>query len=388
MNDVIQDNIVGIGLANTGSQAVIEHNLIRNNNQPGGASGTGIYTDQFVGGSTVSNVLVTQNTFSGNDDAGVDVSNTDFAHGVSGLDVSDNSFDSNGRGVLLFNTHNSSVQGNSITNSTLTGSAAVRLFDGNNNLGITHNDLIAGPGHGIRLSDILLTPSSGVVINENNIENFPLDGLLVDSGSHVGTVDATCNWWNSASGPTNPSNPSGTGEPVVGDANFTPWLLAPAPGGACHGVVSTPGKVTGGGQVQGDPVFSATGALLSVPAVIPSAAGLPAQATFGFVVTCCAPKGNLEYDDHPMGVTIKAKSIDSLVISSPGTSCPVTPGSQHAEFTGTAAVTRSTGMTIEPFTVDVNDCGEPGTADTFNIKTTTYSNGGTLIGGNIQVHKQ
>jgi hypothetical protein len=50
-------------------------------------------------------------------------------------------------------------------------------------------------------------------------------------------------------------------------------------------------------------------------------------------------------------------------------------------------VIRSTGTTTESFTVDVDDCGEPGSADTFGIKTTTYSNGpSTLIGGNIQIH--
>jgi hypothetical protein len=62
----------------------------------------------------------------------------------------------------------------------------------------------------------------------------------------------------------------------------------------------------------------------------------------------------------------------------------------HAKFTGTATVIRSTGTTTEPFTVDVDDCGEPGTSDTFHIKTTTYSSGllpSTLIGGNIQIHR-
>jgi len=79
-------------------------------------------------------------------------------------------------------------------------------------------------------------------------------------------------------------------------------------------------------------------------------------------------------------------SVDGLSISSPGTSCPLTPGSKHAKFTGTAAVIRSTGTTTEPLTVDVDDCGEPGTGDTFGIKTTTYSNGPSLlIGGNIQI---
>ena len=393
LNNIIQDNIVGIGLANTGTLALIKHNLIQNNNQQPGiaASGTGIYTDQFVGGPNVANVLITANKFSGNDDAGFDSSNTDFlTGGVSNVVITDNKFDSDGRSVVLFNTHGMTFDGNSVTNSTLTGSAAFRVFDNNTDLTVTNNDLITGVFHGIRISDPLGFPSSRVKINENNIENFRSgDGLLVDMGSTTDTVDATCNWWNDASGPTNPTNPGGTGEKVEGDADFTPWLVAPAPSGACHGgVPSTPGKVTGGGQVEGDPVFSALGALLSAPAVIPSAAGLPAQATFGFVVQCCPARGNLQYDDHTMGVTINAKSIDFLAISgSSGTSCPAVPGSQHAEFTGTATVKRSTGTATQPFTVDVDDCGEPGTMDTFKIQTTGYVNGGTLIGGNIQIHK-
>ena len=200
----------------------------------------------------------------------------------------------------------------------------------------------------------------------------------------MGVLDATCNWWGDASGP-GPVG-SGSGARVTPNVDYAPWLTAPAPGGACVGG-ATSGKVTGGGQIQGDPMFSPLGDLLSVPALIPSLADPGAQATFGFVVTCCAAKGNLEYNDHSMDVRIKAQSIDVLIISSPGTSCPATSGSKHARFTGTAAVIRSTGTNTEPFTVDVDDCGEPGTADTFGIKTTTYSNGpNTLIGGNIQIH--
>jgi hypothetical protein len=393
VNNIIQDNIVGIGLANSGaSQAVIRHNLIRNNTRPGGASGSGIYTDEFVGGSTVRNVLIEENTFSGHSGTGgaINISNTDFLNGgVFDLDVTSNVFDMNSRAFVLFNTHTSTFDGNTITGSTYVGSADVRIFDDNSDLTFTNNDLSGGAGHAARLSVVLTGgPSSNVQFHLNNFENYALTGLTVDAGSHSGTVDAECNWWNSRTGPTNPNNPNGTGEEVVGDADFTPWLLARAPGGACAGITNTPGKVTGGGQVQGDPVFSPLGDLVSVPALIPSLANPKAQATFGFVVTCCAPKGNLEYDDHEMGVRIKAQSISGLSISSPGTSCSTTSGSKHATFTGTASVIRATGTTTESFTVDVDDCGEPGTMDTFGIKTTTYSNGpSVLIGGNIQIHK-
>jgi hypothetical protein len=52
-----------------------------------------------------------------------------------------------------------------------------------------------------------------------------------------------------------------------------------------------------------------------------------------------------------------------------------------------ADVIRPSITTREPFTVDVDDFGEPRTADTFAITTTSYSNGPSpLIGGNIQIH--
>ena len=47
INNIIQDNIVGLGLANhpAGTQAVVQYNSFRNNTRPGPASGHGICTD-------------------------------------------------------------------------------------------------------------------------------------------------------------------------------------------------------------------------------------------------------------------------------------------------------------------------------------------------------
>ena len=146
---------------------------------------------------------------------------------------------------------------------------------------------------------------------------------------------------------------------------------------------STTGKVTGGGQIGSDPVFSATGVLLSTPALVPSLASLGAQASFGFVIQAGAPPtGNLEYNDKPADVRIKVISYSGLLITGGGCGA-----NTHAEFTGSAEVTHLGVTTTENFTVRVDDCAEPGTADTFRISTTSYSNGGTLIGGNIQIHK-
>jgi hypothetical protein len=243
VNNIIQMNIVGINISNNGtSQVLIQHNLIQNNNQAGPATGQGIYTDEFTSGHRVNSVLVSENTFKGNNVAGIDVSQTDAANGVFGLDVSANSFDGNGRAVLLYDTHQSTIHNNSITNSTEPVSAAIRILDNNTDLSIMNNNLVSGLGRAIRLTDTLgmdqpgAHPSSNVVINKNNIgatSNSFLTGLTVDAGSHVGTVNAICNWWGSPTGPTNASNLGGNGEAVVGDANFKPWWTVPSQTSPC-----------------------------------------------------------------------------------------------------------------------------------------------------------
>ena len=364
LNNIIQDNIVGIGLANSSaSQALIQHNLIQNNNKPGAASGTGIYTDEFVGGSTVKNVLIKENAFIGNVDAGIDVSNTDPTGGVFNLEVSTNSFDANGRAVLLFNTHMSTIHNNSITNSTNALSAAIRLADNNSGVSILSNDLVNGAGHAIRLNlfGFVGGPSSGVVINENNIgtvgsASFFGDGLLVEVGSHVGTVNAECNWWGSPSGPFNmPNNPTGTGEEVVGDADFTPWLAAPAPGGACIGGVPS-GKVTGGGQVR----VNMTGG----------------KGTFGFNAKSDSGvgSGHLNYLNHVSGAHLDCK-VTFVTELTPTT----------AKFEGTC----SPNSAAMSFMAEVEDNAKQGkNADKFKI---TYGTNvdeggpGPIISGNIEI---
>jgi nitrous oxidase accessory protein NosD len=90
VNNVIQNNIVGIGLANSGAaQGLIRHNLIRDNTRPGRASGSGIYTDEFSGGPIVRDVVIEENAFTGHAGVGaaINISNTDFANGVSDLQV-------------------------------------------------------------------------------------------------------------------------------------------------------------------------------------------------------------------------------------------------------------------------------------------------------------
>jgi len=305
--------------------------------------------------------------------------------------VSGNTFDGNGTTACLqlfgsqfglVPSDHVTVSGNTFNNCNVYG---IQLSPDIHHIFITNN-MISNNVEGVNTRDITLWNVTGleIHINDNNITNNTSFGVR---NGQMGVLDAECNWWGAADGP-GPVG-SGSGDNVSPNVDFTPWLIAPAPAGACVGGVSAPGKVTGGGQIPGDdPIFSPLGALLSLPALIPSLADPNAQATFGFVAKCCPPTGNLEYNDHEADVRIKAESINGLVIRSPGDSC-MPAGGKHATIGGTAAVIRSTGTATEDFTVEVDDCGEPGTADTFGIKTETYSNGwpipSTLTGGNIQI---
>jgi parallel beta helix pectate lyase-like protein len=259
-NNIVQNNVLGIGLANTGvSQVRICQNLIQNNNQPGSATGTGIYTDQYVCGNNLgvrpcSDFLIDDNAFKGNDTAGIDISDDDPTYGVTNIEVSTNTFDNNGRGVMLFNADSVSIHNNDITNSTTVGSGAIRLQGGEDGVTITNNNLDGGKGWAIRLTNAAgLGPSSNIVINENNIANFDGDGvgpnpggLEVTANSYDGTLDATCNWWDDPCGPYNVQhNATGPGEEVRDpndNVTFISWLIAagPAPvsgNGTCTGTM-------------------------------------------------------------------------------------------------------------------------------------------------------
>jgi hypothetical protein len=123
-------------------------------------------------------------------------------------------------------------------------------------------------------------------------------------------------------------------------------------------------KITGGGFIQ------------SV------SAGLTAN--FGFVAQNTKPNASLSYhDDGALGGPIDVHSAN--------TSAPmVSFAGNCGQFSGDAKVNQQPGYR---YTVSACDNGEPGTgSDTFSIMVTgpmfSYSNSGTLTGGNIQVHKQ
>jgi hypothetical protein len=137
---------------------------------------------------------------------------------------------------------------------------------------------------------------------------------------------------------------SGTIDPGEPCAEATKIWVLPA---------TTPGQATGGGWIATE------GATVSF--------GFNATSTTGSGLA----KGNCNLIDDGTRTHIKCLTVEALVV-----------GATHATFFGTATVNG----VLTRYRIDVNDFGEPGTLDTFEIHTGSgYTAAGTLDGGNIQI---
>jgi hypothetical protein len=107
-------------------------------------------------------------------------------------------------------------------------------------------------------------------------------------------------------------------------------------------------------------------------------------ATFGFNVQrkdeTDPIKGQLEYQNHATGENVHSVTIDTLLILDTDEDGE----NDTAIFSGTC-INNQVPCTFE---VRVEDRGEPGVNDTFQISGTVITpTSGTLLGGNIQIHK-
>jgi hypothetical protein len=235
-NNILRDNVVGLFLANDtaggANQTIVERNLFRDNDQPGAAAGSGIYADEFTAGATLTNVLITNNTFLSHDGTGGAINLSSTAAGSqTNIAMTNNLFGGNSRALVAFNLVNSSFTGNEVTNSNFTGSADLRIFNGVSNFQITNN-ILSGNGtdlRGMRISDLGLPGglANNITFAQNSVSNYGTAGVIVDAGAYAGGLNAEFNWWNSATGPTHPNNPAGTGQVITdpdGVVDFSPFL--------------------------------------------------------------------------------------------------------------------------------------------------------------------
>lgn len=87
-------------------------------------------------------------------------------------------------------------------------------------LSITGNDIYSnttGIGVGPKVS--------GVEAQFNNIYNNTAFGVNVWDQTGTSSINATNNWWGSATGPTHSSNSDGTGDAVSDNVLFDPWYI-------------------------------------------------------------------------------------------------------------------------------------------------------------------
>lgn len=241
INNIIQDNIVGLALSNnpSGSQAVIQYNLFRNNTQPGAASGHGIYTDEYVSGFGigVEDVLIANNDFVNDNGAvtgtwGIGISNTGPVP-FTALQIQYNTFTSSSlasRGMYFYNTDSSSIKANDIRNKTNYG---IGFFGGNDDIFITCNTILNN-NRGIYVGDAFTGQNSNITINDNNIGGNAAAGLEVATGTYENGADLTLNaennWWGSVTGPSNPPLPGDPQNNVVdpdGVVDYIPFRTAP-----------------------------------------------------------------------------------------------------------------------------------------------------------------
>lgn len=259
INNIFQNNIAGLGLANAGaSPAIIQQNVFIDNNLAGGASGSGIYTDQYVGGA-VANVVISENLFENNQNAAIGLSNTDTSNPSASIVISNNEITNCGRGIYLFSTIDSAIIDNNITNLTVPSdgglSTAIGIYGGVSNLEILRNNLQNGAQYGVRFNDFIgASPNRGITVHQNNLVGFAGAALHAEEAPLDVDGYATCNWWGDATGPYNDVlNPSGSGSSATGAVlygDFSPWLSSPGPSGPCGNSPPTVNKTFSPNTVQ------------------------------------------------------------------------------------------------------------------------------------------
>jgi hypothetical protein len=221
------------GITGETSGSTFADNIIHDNLNIPGYAGAGI----LLWGDNDNNVI-TRNKIYDNDRQGIFIGHSDIAKISTGNSITYNVIYNNGLyryangpdaseyGIQLWNGDNNLIERNEIYDHDdwfpspgFDFAQGIYLFDSNGNeikcnylhdnnygVGIWRPGRAAGANH----------------INCNNIVGNTGYGVRTFDGPP--SVDAENNFWGSASGPTHPSNPAGTGDKVSDNVDFDPWL--------------------------------------------------------------------------------------------------------------------------------------------------------------------
>ena len=170
--NVFQGNTIGINL--NGSSPVVDHNCIRDNNRPGSAAGTGIYSDQGL-----VNAVISANAFVGNDAAAITLIG-DGLGSVTNVRVEKNTSNGDGDMISL-----EGVTGSTISKNTSTGAVGSAIYIEFDNSGLTveKNTLKAGDDEGIAINAGGGPMNDQITLSKNTITGGALSNA--DGGIEV-----------------------------------------------------------------------------------------------------------------------------------------------------------------------------------------------------------
>jgi hypothetical protein len=164
-----------------------------------------------------------QCSVTGNTASGFINSNGLGGSNLSHLTVSGNTFIGNRKGVNIWgNSTYITISDNDLSSSREQG-VSIKGQD----IDITGNEINDNGDVGISI-DRHVIDTERVTILCNNVHGNANYGVKVNAALVAETVNAEYNWWGDASGPFHPtSNPSGTGNAVSDLVDYDPWLSAP-----------------------------------------------------------------------------------------------------------------------------------------------------------------
>jgi hypothetical protein len=266
------------GAAAGGDQTIIEANYV-----------TGTTSSAIIFNASATNGHIVRNNVLAGNATGIVISQGE--HQITGNTINNNT----GTGIFVQYINGSPVNGLN---------ANARLHD----LYISRN-ILHGNLRGLSFTGTLAATSGNHTVLRNSIVANPSGGLT--NFTPAASVDATCNWWGSASGPA----PSGSGNSVSG-ASFNPWLVSSDLEGDCPAaneltVDDDPVTVTAGDLATNGGDYTLFGGpytlSASVGTVTPPSANGTGSWSWEFQTTSTADSQT---------VTIEARDGDDAVVAS------------------------------------------------------------------------
>ena len=187
-NVTLSDNLFALGPSPIGDESAM---YLTGTNQADitGNTATGFVNGRGVGGSNLTNVTMSGNSFTGNRDAVSFWGNTTF------ITITDNDLSNSSRYGINIKGQDITISGNVIDNCGNAGINVDRHVIDTERVSVTGNSIAGNTNYGVYVNTSLVTE----------------------------TVDAEANWWGAASGPVHASNPGGSGDAAGDGVDYSPW---------------------------------------------------------------------------------------------------------------------------------------------------------------------